>query len=535
MGERRRDYQKDTVKQAVMAWRRLARQCGKMPWEIRREDIEQHARWMRQEGFAASTTNCAMGIIASFYQWCDEQRVDTACEPGFNPAKGASRMKIRRYEGASMWSREEVGAFLKLLARERSELGKREYAFFLARLRLGVPFKNLQQLQWEQIEADEAGAWVRWRPDGKRARLPEQVWQAVREYLRMSGRLEGMREGKYIFTPLAEPGKEVTGGRAEDWLEKKQLSSTAILSSLKLYGRQVGLGEAKLTLMAMRRTAIRLRMDQGESLEGMKSFMDSKEEIKSTKYRLGCLPEIPEESTTDEKVRSREVEVPVRRAKPFKEGENITHGFYSHKKDMQAVREVMAEDIQGMEQEIACLRKLMRGLLEREGDEMRLMEAYSRAAHRLSDLVSADEPVRKGKKDPWAEELLSKLDEIETANGRPTVSQKARAKALGLSPEMVEARGMVTEEIATIRLLLRNAYRRVMHKIETQEYMRLVDLYSLGCVRLARMLKIGGCDEGGRLERYLQNSIDEAIRQLNREWRLDREASDTLQGVEPGR
>jgi hypothetical protein len=74
-----------------------------------------------------------------------------------------------------------------------------------------------------------------------------------------------------------------------------------------------------------------------------------------------------------------------------------------------------------------------------------------------------------------------------------------------------------------------------MHKIETQEYMRLVDLYSLGCVRLARMLKIGGCDEGGRLERYLQNSIDEAIRQLNREWRLDREASDTLQGVEPGR
>lgn len=343
------------------------------------------------------------------------------------------------------------------------------------------------------------------------------------EYLRVSGRLEGMRAGKYIFTPLAEPGKEVTGGRAEDWLETKQLSSSAILGSLKLYGRQTGIDEAKLTLMALRRTAIRLRMDEGESLEGMKSFMDSREEIKSTKYRLGWLPEMPEESTMDEDVRNREVEVPVRKAKPFKEGENTTHGFYTHKKDVQAVREVMAEEIQGLEEETACLRKLMRGLLEREGDEMRLTEAYSQAAQRLGSLVSAGEPVKNGKEDPWAEELLSKLDEIEMRNGRPPVSQQIRANALGLSTEAMEASGMVTEEIATIRLLLRNAYRRAMQGIETREYLRLVDLYGLGCVRLARMLKIGGCDENGRLERYLQNMIDEAIRELRREWGLDRE------------
>ena len=60
MDERRRDYQKDTVKQARMAWRRLARQCGKMPWEVTREDIEQHSAWMKQEGYAASTINCAL-------------------------------------------------------------------------------------------------------------------------------------------------------------------------------------------------------------------------------------------------------------------------------------------------------------------------------------------------------------------------------------------------------------------------------------------------------------------------------------------
>jgi integrase len=523
MTERKRDTQKDTVKQAAMAWRRLVRQCGKMPWEIRREDIEQHAAWMNQEGFAASTTNCAMGIIASFYHWCDKQQMDTACEPGFNPAKEAARMKMRRYEGASLWSREEVGAFLELLSRDGSELGRREYAFFLARLYLGVPLKNLQQLRWEQIEEDEAGAWMRWREDGERVRLPLQVWQAMREYLRVSGRLEGMREGKYIFAPLAEPGVQGSGGRAEDWLEEKPLSSSAILSSLKLYGRQMDITEVKLTLMALRRTAIRLRMDQGESLEGMKSFMDSREEFKSTKYRLGWLPEMPEESKIDEDKRGSEVEVPVRRAKPFKEGENTTHGFYTRKKDIQAVREVMAEDIHGMEQETACLRKLMRGLLEREGDEARLVEAYSQAAQRLGSLITVSEPLEKAKEDPWAEQLLTFLDEIELREGRPPVSQQIREKALGLSSETMEATGMVTEEIATIRLLLRNVYSRAMQGIETREYLRLVDLYGLGCVRLGRLIKIGGCDGNGRLERYLQNMIDEAIRYLTREWGLDRE------------
>jgi hypothetical protein len=49
-----------------------------------------------------------------------------------------------------------------------------------------------------------------------------------------------------------------------------------------------------------------------------------------------------------------------------------------------------------------------------------------------------------------------------------------------------------------------------------------VDLYGLGCVRLARLLKLGGTDESGRLEHYLRESIDEAIRQVRQELELDR-------------
>jgi len=412
---------------------------------------------------------------------------------------------------------------LNMLSKDETELGKREEAFFRARIYLGVPTKSLLHLRWGQIAEDGAGGWVRWRHDGEKNRLPDMVWQAVRDYLRASGRLEGMRAEKFVFAPLAEPGKEENGGKAEDWAEGRQLSGKAILDSLKIYGKQLGISEEKLNLMALRRSAIRLRMDQGESLEGMKTFMDSEEGLRSSKYRLGKLPEMAGKNDTDTILLSKEVEVPSRRAKPFKEGEHIAHGFYSHRKDIQAVREVMAEDIQGMEDETAGLKRLMRGLLELEGDETKLAEAYSQAAHRLGELVCQAEPLKQGMENPWAEQFLSFVDEIEQRNGRLPISPQVREEAFGIGPDMAEASGSVTEEIATIRLLLRNAYRRAMSGIERREYLRIVDLYSLGCGRLARLLKIGGDNGNGRLERNLRKAIDEAIRQLNQEWRLEGE------------
>lgn len=520
MAERKLYYPKDAVQRTVMAFRRLVRQCGRMPWEVTQEDIELHAAWLEQQGFAARTINFTLGIIASFFQWCDEQKVDPACAPGFNPAKKNARLKINLFEGACLWSRKELEVFLDLLKRDESELGKREYAFFLLRLNLGVSLEHLRMLKWEQIELDEAGVWVSWRQAGERVRLPEPVWQALREYLRASGRLDGMRAGKYIFAPLNTTGREVTGAKAEDWLEEKPLTTRAILNSLKLYGRQVGIADEKLNLMALRRTAIRLKMDQGESLQGMKIFMHTRVPIAHVKYKLGKLPQMPGESSIDV---DRQVEVPVRVLKPYQPGDHTTHGFYSHKKDGLALQAVLAQDIHGLEQEITCLRKLMRGLREREGDEARRMEAYSQAAYRLGSLVSAGEPVKNVKEDPWAEQFLTFLDGIEVQEGRPPVSQEIRANALGVSSEAAGARGILTEEIATLRLLLRNVHLRAMQGIETREYMRLLDLYSLGCVRLGRLIKIGGCDGNGRLERYLQDMLDEAIRQLNQERKLDRE------------
>jgi hypothetical protein len=75
------------------------------------------------------------------------------------------------------------------------------------------------------------------------------------------------------------------------------------------------------------------------------------------------------------------------------------------------------------------------------------------------------------------------------------------------------------EEIATVRYMLRNVLGLALQTQETPVYIRLVEIYGSGCARLVRMLKKEGSDQG-RLERYLREAFDEAIREVNREWAM---------------
>ncbi len=162
LAEQGRRCKPSTSKHAKTTWRRLLRERGVMPWELDQKDIAQHAAWMEAENYAATTICHALGIMAAFYRWCDERQIDPECEAGFNPAAGVRRPRIQHYAGAKLLSRGEVEALLKILKQDDSALGKRDYAFILARLRMGVTLKTLQQLQWGQIERqlkrDEEGA-----------------------------------------------------------------------------------------------------------------------------------------------------------------------------------------------------------------------------------------------------------------------------------------------------------------------------------------------------------------------------------------
>jgi len=497
-------------KQAGLAWGRLLRQCGKSALEVRREDIEGHVRWMEAEGYSPATTANAVGYLAKFYEWCKIE---------INPAAGVKRPNMERFREAKLLSREEAGRLLNTVQQDPSELGKRGYAFLLSRLRLGVPLRSLQQLKWGQIEQDEGGAWVRWRAGVERARLPADAWEAMLRWLRASGRLEGMRDGKYIFTPLAYPGKEETGSKAEDWVEGRALSNDCILADLKLYGRLAGIGEEKLTLMALRRTATRLRLDEGEGMEGMMDFLDSQEEKRAAKYRLGRLPHLPEEAPGGEDAEPREVGVPKRTAKPFKPGEGVVHGLYAHSQPTEAVAAVLREDIQGIEEQIIGMRMLGRGLQERmdrvgcRKEAVRLGQAYTLAARRLADLIRVERQLKENK-DPWAEEFLEMLDRMALEQGEEPVSEQVRADALGEAADLSTTSRRLVEEIAATRYVLRNTFALAMETEEDEEYVHLVEIYSIACNRLLGLLRVG-LGDGDQLAVYLREQLEKAIRAMN--------------------
>ena len=67
-----------------------------------------------------------------------------------------------------------------------------------------------------------------------------------------------------------------------------------------------------------------------------------------------------------------------------------------------------------------------------------------------------------------------------------------------------------------MRLVLRNAFQLAMESEDTEEYIRMTEIYSSGCMRLVRLLKIEQA-AGVQLEAYLQAVIEEVILDLNKE------------------
>ncbi|MEW5872977.1 MAG: hypothetical protein AB1894_27200 [Chloroflexota bacterium] len=511
-------YQAGVTKKAKLAWGRLLRERGKMPWELEREDFEAHAAWMAGEGYAAATIGNALGSMASFYRWCDERRIDPGCEAGFNPAAGAQRPKVRRYEGARLLSREETAALLGILRRDESLLGKRDYALLLTRLRVGAPLESLRKLRWGQIEVDEAGeVWVRWRAEGGRARLAGEAWEAIREWLEAGGRLEGMGAESYVFAPAERPLQAGEGEEVVRWVEGRAISSSSILASLKLYGRQVGIGEDKLTLMALRRTATRLRLEAGDDVETMKGFLDSREEVKSTKSRLRRLPELPKGTGEELTVGA---DLPARKARPFREGEGKRHGLYALRQPAAEVLAVVEEEIEGIEEEIAGLRWLGRGLVEKQAqarsskEAAQLAGAYTLAAMRLGGMIEAEKGLAKDtEEDQRVERTLTMLEEVSIEAGGRMRREDWIAAAMGGEAGLAVGSRRLAEEVASTRLVLRNTLalaREAEERGDTGEFVHLTEIYSQGCSRLMRLLRAGKA-ERGRVAVYLRELLEQAI------------------------
>ena len=524
LAERQRRYHANTYHTSKQSWRRLLSHCPKPPWEITTADLQAHIQRMQAQGYAPGTIKTELCSLSRFYRWCGQQGVDPACGEGFNPVAALPRPSEGAYVNVKVLGPGELAAFLAVLSQDESNLGRRDYAFFLARLHLGVRHKTLQQLRWEQIEGNEDRARVRWAPGREPVPLPAEVWGAIRAYLESSGRLAGMRPQDYIFAPLRDPLNRQTDDSAEDWHSDCCLTKEQLRKNLKLYGRLAGIPEDKLTMHVLRHTAALLCLEGGAGVEQMQAFLESEVHPDSTRFYLKKLGQLPREDA--ERV-GETVELPSRSPRITKPGEGIKHGFYAQCQPGDEVRAMLAEDITGMEAEISGLRMLSRELLERQNqtensEELaQLYSASTQTADRLRQMVKAEEQLGKNsEEDELVEQLLAMLDNVAIEMGEGPISEEVREMAAGSDPEMVAVSRRLTEEIASVRLVLRRAFSLAMEAHTVREQVRYTEIYGSGCVRLVNLLKAEGAAQG-QLLNFLGKEIDAVIQEVNEEFGLD--------------
>ncbi len=519
--ERATKYKPNTVKQMSLAWKRLTRHLKKMPWEIDRQDLESHIRWLKDQGLSDHTINCSIGTLSSFYDWCDLHHTDRFCPAGFNPAREVQRIKIPRYAVALIWNQGEVDALMSLVQRDTSTLGKRDYAFFLARLNLGVQLKSLLHLRWSQLRFSESTTWVTWRAGTKSVELPGEVWRAIEDYLESSGRRAKMHNQSIIFAGTADRFAH-NHGEEPTWVEDRPMYFGTMRYSLKLYGRRAGIHEAKLNFTALHNTAVYLKLAQGADTHAMQQFLNSNNKPEFIKYALHCLqanaaidPLVGQEFPP-------EPEVPYRYPNVFKEGDQVTHGFSSRVRDLTAIQQLQAQDIRGVDTELANLRRLMQGVIDRHIDEAGALDVYSNSGFRLGRLVTFSERATNESDDTWVQEMLRVLSDVALEHGMPDPTIGLIAGSSSDSQEDLDT-GCFDREIATLRWMLGNVYLRAMSGVSDHEYLRLLDLYGVGCMRLLRMLSALSTHPSGQLASLLNRTIDQAIAEVYKEHQVQKE------------
>ncbi|HJW91513.1 MAG TPA: hypothetical protein VJ436_12795, partial [Anaerolineales bacterium] len=293
------------------------------------------------------------------------------------------------------------------------------------------------------------------------AAIPEEVRQAILEYLQASSRLAGMQAESYVFAPPAN-------------------------------------------------------VERGET--------DSREARRFTKYRLRHLPLLPPDEEGSMSTEGCEPRVPSREPVHFKPGEGLKHGFYARGQPAEAVQRILAENIRGADEEIIGLRSVARELMERmdesgSSDEaVRLGEAYSLTAYRLRVLIEAERRAaeRAGNDadgESWSDQILSMLATVAEQIGESLDREAVRRQALEGTPGLEVSNRKLEEEIAGLRLVLRNTLRLALQAEGAEAAIRLADIHGHECLRLLRLLSQEK-NEGDRLEAYLREQIDEAFREL---------------------
>jgi integrase len=505
---------------SIQAWRYLIELHNKTPWSITKDDILGYKDWLLHErGFAPNTVSFFLVAVSSFYEWCGKRCIDPQCGTDFNPTKGVPRSGTdKNSERTKILSPEESQALLEVFKSDQSLLSRRDYAFFLCCLRLGVKNKLLRHLQWGQIELRDGGAWVDWRNGKAPMLLPAEVWQAVAGYLEAAGRLGPARQGEmppeaYIFAPtVAKYGRDLKGA-AEYWDERRPLSCCVMKRCLITYGKLVGIEGDKLLLPALRHAALDRYLETSPSLPEIEAFLGSPSPRKAREFvafhRRICQRMSGKEA---------KIEMPgsTRSRQPcdFTSQELFKHGLYTHYLPHDEVAAILSEGVEGIEGEKAGMQSMIEGAwkwYERlAGDDRVQVEvgiAFMAATDRLFNFTRLEEQAAEqgqSEHDGWGVDLIHYVCEY-CGEEKPDLETIYSWIDEDQPPDPLKVKVQALS-IACDRLVLRNLKRLAEETDDPLEYVRYLQKYGAGFTRLCKMVR-GSRHEEGKIARWVEGLL----------------------------
>jgi integrase len=265
-GERRR------ILNLFFAWQ------GKAPEQVRTEDAQAWADWLRRERYLTTTISSYMRTVSSFYSFAAREAAELE---GRNPARDCLPGLRGERQGAPRLDREELERLLGCINRQ-TLIGQRDYALVRFLIDSVWPPEAALRLRWGDFEVTQAGA-ACFRPhprggaagEGERVetRLDWETWGAMASYLKAAGRLEQMEAGDYIFTPLFDLTGFMERSFGGGW-ERRPLSIHELCRELVRLGRRAGLARVKITPGNLRRSAAVLRWEEGASAADIQGLLD---------------------------------------------------------------------------------------------------------------------------------------------------------------------------------------------------------------------------------------------------------------------
>jgi site-specific recombinase XerD len=538
IAERRTIRARDAVRKSITIWRDFLQETKRLPWEVDEELIKSYIDAELAKGKKPSTVNRYKFELSVFYDWCSEHDCDVGCGHKFNPTRNVASLKYKQTMKADLLTESEARRLLEVIRKEPSIVSRRDYAITLARLLLGDPTSCLVQMKWGNLQFKGDEAWWSYEYRGRKIerQLPAAVWQAIQEYLDVSGRLTEIEAGDYIFAPLKDGFLRSATGKSEEWKSRHYIKTELLWRYMQRFMQLTKIRNKKISLASLKHTAVILRFNEGATFEELMDFTIS-DSTDATSWYIRALykkvddkrvEKLTKEATRDgeewmgkEGLRWDYPPLSYNRQSPHSiPGHNAKHGFYRKvaipdellTKVMSDGAGDLGEEIQGL-QEMSAQLYQMSGGIKHWAVHLALAQTYSDAVSRLTRMMKIQEQYLQPHNARWLQEahqIVTRL--VEAGEMDPVELEKFPWE--NLAQPQVDGEGgdrIRLESIACLRLMMRQALENAPKLKKANDFARLVDKYSQMGVKLAHLIAL---QAGGKasLDQARERTIAEAMR-----------------------